>query len=63
MENGKPKVQFNIALNDKARFTGQTQKFVSTEKQYLGSKITQPAITCLKLTIKILAQGVKYVQS
>ena len=27
------------------------------------SKITQPAITCSKLTIKKLEQGVKYVQS
>ena len=29
----------------------------------LALKLSQPAITCSKLTIKTLEQGVKYVQS
>ena len=28
-----------------------------------GRELTQPAITCLKLTIETLEQGVKYIQS
>ena len=35
------------------------QKHVSNERKYL----TQPAFTCLNLTIDALEQGVKYVQS
>ena len=30
---------------------------------WLMNKTTQPAITCSKLTIETLEQGVKYVQS
>ena len=33
------------------------------EKVYITLKVTQPAITCSKLTIETLEQGVKYVQS
>ena len=35
------------------------QKRVSNERKYL----TQPAFTCLNLTIETLEQGVEYVQS
>ena len=31
--------------------------------QYIMGELTQPAITCSKLTIETLEQGVKYVQS
>ena len=39
------------------------KRFVIVTWIYLGVVSTQPAITCSKLTIEILAQGVKYVQS
>ena len=32
-------------------------------KQGYGAEFSQPAITCSKLTIETLEQGVKYVQS
>ena len=38
------------------------RKYSSIEK-ILPEGQTQPAITCSKLTIEILEQGVKYVQS
>ena len=38
-------------------------KCKTTIRSLLKLKYTQPAITCSKLTIEILEQGVKYVQS
>ena len=35
----------------------------TTFESYFQMKVPQPAITCLKLTIERLEQGVKYVQS
>ena len=40
-------------------YYGQTHLFLNK----LHRVISQPAITCSKLTIEILEQGVKYVQS
>ena len=39
------------------------EKMSTTFDSYFQMKVPQPAITCLKLTIEILEQGVKYVQS
>ena len=39
------------------------KQFVIVTWIYLGVVSTQPAITCSKLTIEILEQGLKYVQS
>ena len=36
---------------------------ISSHCENVESHITQPAITCSKLTIETLEQGVKYVQS
>ena len=36
---------------------------VNQEQKNNRVKLTHPAITCLKLTIETLEQGVKYVQS
>ena len=30
---------------------------------YVTSRVLQPAITCLKLTIETVEQGMKYIQS
>ena len=38
-------------------------KKMLTEKILAADVTSQPAITCSKLTIEILEQGVKYVQS
>ena len=40
-----------------------TKRQISKDKVFWSLNITQPAITCLKLTIETLEQGVKYVQS
>ena len=40
----------------------ETTEYLKTQKSNVAVS-TQPAITCLKLTIEILEQGVKYVQS
>ena len=37
--------------------------FLSDKRAFVSTIITQPAITCSKLTIETLEQGVKYVQS
>ena len=39
------------------------EKMSATFDSYFQMKVPQPAITCLKLTIERLEQGVKYVQS
>ena len=38
-------------------------QFYFTKQGYILTFTTQPAITCSKLTIETLEQGVKYVQS
>ena len=45
--------------------SGAKAKVVITEEKpaIMSYKLTQPAITCSKLTIETLEQGVKYVQS
>ena len=40
----------------------ETTEYLKTQKSNVVVS-TQPAITCLKLTIETLEQGVKYVQS
>ena len=58
---GRPAVYTGCALCQIC-FIGCLKKNVKREKlkKYL---ISQPAITCLKLTIETVEQGVKYVQS
>ena len=42
---------------------GQIQEEQSTDAYRISLPTAQPAITCSKLTIETLEQGVKYVQS
>ena len=53
-------VFWNI-LQTRHRF--QLQNILDLSYKVLDIKVTQPAFTCSKLTIKTLEQGVKYVQS
>ena len=47
--------------NKETRTTSFDKKL--EQRHWLRSSFTQLVITCLKLTIKTLEQGVKYVQS
>ena len=56
-------VIFDITkVTDYSRTQGVCHVFFSFVGSFLG-KVSQPAFTCLSLTIKAPEQGVKYVQS
>ena len=57
------KYKRTITLDIKFQFTKRTQNYDRAPFAKIVNYFTQPAITCSKLTIELLEQGVKYVQS